>query len=295
MIPLMLARLITFVVGTLYPTYASYKALKTKTETHIYNWMAYWIVIAISSSFEGIADVLFGVWLPFYLELKLVFHVWLILPITQRSLGSGIIYQRFIQPYLKKREGYIDKSIATFQEQSYSILVQLGIKAFHYMKTWILQFAVAASTYGAEFIEKHRYAEISGRNEVSIWKHAYQNIIESIRTQSKSAVDEYDNQRFEEINRRSELNSHEVQQIEDVAVVDTNANIGSKIRKNLPAAIKEKGGIKSRGRPKRKAAPTTLELLDAYSSDDMEVDGLDDIEVEDPSYVPSDSTKINPN
>ena len=49
------------------------------------HWMTYWIVLAMTTIIEEITDVVFSCWFPFYIELKLLFLLWLISPVTRYS------------------------------------------------------------------------------------------------------------------------------------------------------------------------------------------------------------------
>lgn len=274
MIPVVIASSITLLLGTIYPAYASYKALRTKTVTNQYKWMTYWIVLAAFSCIEGILDLLIGFWLPFYLELKLLFRIWLILPISQRSLGSGIIYQRWVHRYLMAREGDIDRSIARFQDQSYNSLVQAGTSTFHWLKNGILHLAVVAPAYAAEFMKKHGYveAEVRGAQEVP-FTGIFQRIMENLGTQFQYDENKYDNERFEEINSKSETdNNQNVQHMEPVPSENTDGNKNSDLNQTLPRPPNTKNVSKGRKQPKRKVTAVKVSASDEFSSDDMELD-----------------------
>jgi len=42
--------------------------------------------------------------LPFYYELKIIILLWLISPVSSGSLGSSILYRKFVHPSLMRRE-----------------------------------------------------------------------------------------------------------------------------------------------------------------------------------------------
>ncbi len=44
---------------------------------------------------------------PFYYELKIIFLLWLISPVSRGSLGSSILYRRLVHPNILKREQVI--------------------------------------------------------------------------------------------------------------------------------------------------------------------------------------------
>uniref|UniRef100_A0A2A4IXH3 Receptor expression-enhancing protein n=1 Tax=Heliothis virescens TaxID=7102 RepID=A0A2A4IXH3_HELVI len=88
------------VFGTLYPAYASYKAVRTKDLKEYVKWMMYWIVFALFTCTETFTDVFLS-WFPFYYEVKIVLVLWLLSPATK---GSSILYRKFVHPALCRRE-----------------------------------------------------------------------------------------------------------------------------------------------------------------------------------------------
>lgn len=96
-------------LGTFYPAYASYKAIRTKNVREYVKWMMYWIVFALFTSIETFTDIFVAFWFPFYYELKILFLIWLISPVSKGSLGSSILYRRFVHPTLINREEEIDQ------------------------------------------------------------------------------------------------------------------------------------------------------------------------------------------
>ena len=83
--------------------------------------MTYWIVFALITLTEEVADLFLGFWLPLYYELKTLLLVWLLSPSTR---GSSFLYRQVIHPTLIKREEDIDDFVKKCKEESYS----LGVK-----------------------------------------------------------------------------------------------------------------------------------------------------------------------
>ena len=120
-------------VGTLYPAYCSFKAVKTKnikvqlgfsyqmkriySKEYVY-WMTYWIVFSLITMCEEVTDLVFSPWFPFYYELKMLFLLWLVSPSTR---GSVIIYTKIVHPLLVSKEEMIDRMMDSFKEQSYAL------------------------------------------------------------------------------------------------------------------------------------------------------------------------------
>ncbi|KYB29439.1 Receptor expression-enhancing protein 2-like Protein [Tribolium castaneum] len=124
MISSIISRLVILLFGTLYPAYASYKAVKTKNVKEYVKWMMYWIVFALFTCAETFTDVFFS-WLPFYYEIKIILVIWLLSPATK---GSSILYRKFVHPALSSREQEIDEYISKAKEQSYKQFLDLGSK-----------------------------------------------------------------------------------------------------------------------------------------------------------------------
>ena len=113
---------------TLHPAYESFKAVKNKNVKEYVRWMMYWIVFALFSAIESILDPLLSFWLPFYYEVKVVFLLYLVCPVT---MGAGVIYRRWLHPLLCTKEEEIDLLLESVQEQWYNtskILIQKGVQ-----------------------------------------------------------------------------------------------------------------------------------------------------------------------
>eukprot|EP00946_MAST-07B_sp_MAST-7B-sp1_P002413 g2413.t1 len=136
---------VSYVVGLLYPAYATFKAVK-QAEAHrladpawsqetaagarrapaastaqqnslrrrrvdvdslMTQWLMYWIVMAVYTVCEVLFEtLLFGAsWFPFYYECKVGFILWLTLP---QFRGATKLYKRFLAPALETYESEID-------------------------------------------------------------------------------------------------------------------------------------------------------------------------------------------
>lgn len=124
MISSILSRLVILLFGTLYPAYASYKAVRTKNVREYVKWMMYWIVFALFTCVETFTDVFLS-WFPFYYEIKIILVIWLLSPATK---GSSILYRKFVHPTLSSREQEIDEYINKAKEQSYKQVLDIGSK-----------------------------------------------------------------------------------------------------------------------------------------------------------------------
>ncbi|XP_058462336.1 uncharacterized protein LOC131437179 isoform X2 [Malaya genurostris] len=124
--------------GTLYPAYASYKAVRTKNVKEYVKWMMYWIVFAFFTCVETFTDILLS-WFPFYYEIKVIIVLWLLSPATR---GSSTLYRKFVHPMLTRREQEIDDYINQAKEKGYTAVLQLGSKGVNYATNVIMQTAI---------------------------------------------------------------------------------------------------------------------------------------------------------
>lgn len=139
MISSIVSRLVILVFGTLYPAYASYKAVRTKNVKEYVKWMMYWIVFALFTCAETFTDVFLSFWFPFYYEIKIILVLWLLSPATK---GSSILYRKFVHPMFSRREQEIDDYIAKAKEQGYHTVLHLGTKGVNYATTVLMQTAI---------------------------------------------------------------------------------------------------------------------------------------------------------
>jgi len=128
-------------VGMLYPAYSSFKAVHTKNVKDYVKWMMYWIVFAVFLFVEAITDLCCS-WLPFYNELKMVFVLWMIAPVTR---GSTVLYRKLVHPQLVKREKDIDSYIGQVREHGYQALIGLGARGFSIATNVVLTTAIKGS------------------------------------------------------------------------------------------------------------------------------------------------------
>jgi len=165
MISSIISRLVILVFGTLYPAYASYKAVRTKNVKEYVKWMMYWIVFALFTCAETFTDVFLS-WFPFYYEIKIILVIWLLSPATK---GSSILYRKFVHPMLSKREHEIDEYISKAKEQSYRQVLDLGSKGVNVL----MQTAIKNLTVPASLLPSMSESSISSnRDEVDTIKES---------------------------------------------------------------------------------------------------------------------------
>ncbi|KAJ7324292.1 hypothetical protein JRQ81_017312 [Phrynocephalus forsythii] len=138
MVSSIISRVVVLVFGMLYPAYYSYKAVKTKNVKEYVRWMMYWIVFALYTVTETIADVMIS-WFPLYYELKIAFVIWLLSPYTR---GASLIYRKFLHPLLSSKEREIDEYIVQAKERGYETMVNFGKQGLNLAATAAVTAAV---------------------------------------------------------------------------------------------------------------------------------------------------------
>jgi len=179
------------VFGTLYPAYASYKAIKTRSNKEYLKWMMYWIVMAFFSCVETIADI-FVAWLPFYYELKILFVLWLLSPATK---GSTILYRKLVHPQLAKRETEIDSYLQKASDQGYSAILSLGSRGFSYVTNVAMTTAIKGQAQLADKIKKSYSMNDISPDQLD---GAQRRTSRALREDDEITDDEEDNRRLQE-------------------------------------------------------------------------------------------------
>eukprot|EP00802_Teleaulax_amphioxeia_P020838 Tamp_21140.p2 GENE.Tamp_21140~~Tamp_21140.p2 ORF type:complete len:158 (+),score=40.60 Tamp_21140:363-836(+) len=78
-------KFIAMLVGVLYPSIESYKALKTENKDDDSQWLSYWIIFSLFTLVEFFLDIVLA-WIPLYYEAKLIGLLYLALPQTRGAL-----------------------------------------------------------------------------------------------------------------------------------------------------------------------------------------------------------------
>jgi len=78
-------KFIAMLVGVLYPSIESYKALKTENKDDDSQWLSYWIIFSLFTLVEFFLDIVLA-WIPLYYEAKLIAILYLALPQTRGAL-----------------------------------------------------------------------------------------------------------------------------------------------------------------------------------------------------------------
>ena len=91
---------IILVIGSVYPFLKSVEALQTDTDVEDdKTWLTYWMCFGTFTIFDMHTDFILGI-IPFYYTMKLLFLLWLQLPLGP-FMGANIIYKFILNPIFK--------------------------------------------------------------------------------------------------------------------------------------------------------------------------------------------------
>ena len=93
--------------GTIYPAYATYKAVAAKEAEAMTRWLQYWICYAIFMVFESMLDTV-GAFVPFFYEAKVAFFLWLV---ADKFQGATFLFKKYLEPLMGQYESVIDEQI----------------------------------------------------------------------------------------------------------------------------------------------------------------------------------------
>ncbi|XP_050729012.1 receptor expression-enhancing protein 5-like isoform X2 [Eriocheir sinensis] len=108
------AQLLCNIIGFVYPSYCSIKALESAKKEDDTRWLTYWVVFALFSVTEFFSDILLS-WFPLYWLAKCLFLVWCFMPVTWN--GSDVIYTRIIRPFFIRHQTSIDSTMSKVSEK----------------------------------------------------------------------------------------------------------------------------------------------------------------------------------
>ncbi|XP_071725321.1 HVA22-like protein f [Rutidosis leptorrhynchoides] len=113
-------------VMLLYPLYASLRAIESPSMLDDQQWLTYWIIYSLITLFElSFWKIL--AWLPFWTYMKLLFCMWLVLPMFN---GAAYLYENFVRQYLVKYGGKLMMNQNTnYTEDQMKLLQMLSLDA----------------------------------------------------------------------------------------------------------------------------------------------------------------------
>ncbi|KAE9614816.1 hypothetical protein Lal_00035999 [Lupinus albus] len=101
-----MARHLDTIVGPgvmlLYPLYASMRAIESPSTLDDQQWLTYWVLYSFTTLFELSCYKILP-WFPIWPYMKLVFCLWLVLPMFN---GAAYIYENYVRQYIKSIASY---------------------------------------------------------------------------------------------------------------------------------------------------------------------------------------------
>jgi len=96
---------ITCLVGIIFPTICSIRALESKESDDDKQWLTYWVVYGIFSFIDLFSGFILK-YIPFYFIFKILFLIWLFLPSFK---GASLVYEKVIYRLFNKYRPQIDE------------------------------------------------------------------------------------------------------------------------------------------------------------------------------------------
>lgn len=75
-----------------YPAFMTMKAIESGQKSEHALWLAYWVSLAVLQLLESFSGGAIGRFVPLYQVIKIAFHLWLCLPMTQVTFSSVICH-----------------------------------------------------------------------------------------------------------------------------------------------------------------------------------------------------------
>ena len=98
------ANLLCYLLGFVFPTYASVKAIESSDLMEDTKWLTYWVVFSMVNFLE-----IFLEWIPLYFLLKFFLLVWCMFPGPWS--GTAVIYNLIIYPFVMRHRNKLDTAI----------------------------------------------------------------------------------------------------------------------------------------------------------------------------------------
>ncbi|RWR89170.1 TB2/DP1/HVA22-related protein [Cinnamomum micranthum f. kanehirae] len=121
----------------LYPLFASMRAIESPSTLDDQQWLTYWVLYSFITLFE-LSFWRFLAWLPFWPYMKLLFCVWLVLPIFN---GAAYIYESLVRKYLKIGSYAVSSK---YPEQQRKVLQMLSLDTRKSVERYIDKYGLDA-------------------------------------------------------------------------------------------------------------------------------------------------------
>jgi receptor expression-enhancing protein 5/6 len=110
-------KIITDLLGWVYPAYSSFKAIETPGHDDDKQWLTYWTVFGFVNIVEYFSDALLF-WFPFYYLFKTLFVLWLALPSFR---GAEILYTSGLRQLLLQYAPKVDAQAAQLRANAVKV------------------------------------------------------------------------------------------------------------------------------------------------------------------------------
>ncbi|KAB2610897.1 HVA22-like protein f [Pyrus ussuriensis x Pyrus communis] len=123
-------------VMLLYPLYASMRAIESPSALDEQQWLPYWVIYSFITLFElSFWKVL--AWIPIWPYMKLLFCMWLVLPIFN---GAAYVYENVVRKYVKLGD-HLSSNYPAGQKK---VLQMMSLDARKHVEHFIDQYGVEA-------------------------------------------------------------------------------------------------------------------------------------------------------
>ncbi|XP_073284037.1 HVA22-like protein f isoform X2 [Primulina huaijiensis] len=122
----------------LYPLYASMRAIESPSTLDDQQWLTYWVLYSFMTLFELSCWKILE-WIPIWPYTKLVFCLWLVLPVFN---GAAYIYENFVRKYVN-----IGSVISNYPVGQRKVLLMMSPDARKSVESYI-------EKYGPEAFER---------------------------------------------------------------------------------------------------------------------------------------------
>ncbi|XP_027930407.1 HVA22-like protein f [Vigna unguiculata] len=125
----------------LYPLYASMRAIESPSTLDDQQWLTYWILYSFITLFELSCYKILA-WFPLWPYMKLVFCLWLVLPMFN---GAAYIYENYVRQYVRNIGSFYGNS--KYHEDQKKVLQMMSFDARKAVERYI-------DTHGSEAFER---------------------------------------------------------------------------------------------------------------------------------------------
>mmetsp|Transcript_16796 Transcript_16796/g.46926 ORF Transcript_16796/g.46926 Transcript_16796/m.46926 type:complete len:177 (+) Transcript_16796:575-1105(+) len=145
------SRMLVNAFGYVYPAYLCFKALERRKPEQIREWCIYWLVLALWTATERVADYIIF-WMPLYYEAKVLSVIFLWHPKTQ---GALYLYATMVQPWMASNQVAIDSNI----DSAHTWVAEKISANFNRALSYVQYRAHEAIAYMQEVSQRHQQGQ----------------------------------------------------------------------------------------------------------------------------------------